>query len=393
MKELYVSNYNLESIYDYIVLESSYKEINISNFSIEVIHSYIEPSTIGTNYGFFGEVFENTTKVERELFAFSQNNLYLTSYSTSVSGTFSLQHNLQETYFLVCKDDVSGESYNNLVIASMVPKLLNTYGLVEDNPGLSAYDIKINNSVATYNGLYWIKPVGYTSAVQVFCDMITQGGGWTMCVRWDRDFISGSYYLPVNALRSNININDMIYTNTLCASQVSTINIIPLISAGANMFMHVSLEVGDTVWKHIYFSEIYQAVLDNPSNIFDSYYDTNTGTSLGSIVRSSPILRNRWFDYSMSHPIPSTTLEYVQDYYLNGGPGTAMFTVNTDTGASYSSHNNTSCTAAYNPIVFWGFVGKDSSLPTNNNPTKQLVGTYSSAASPPNSRFNLMFIR
>lgn len=415
MKELYVSNYSLESIYDYVLSEAINKEIDISNFSIEsiydyifietlkkeiilsyfsieVLYPYIETTTV-YSYGFFGEVFENITKVERYVLSYDQTTLLLNGYATSIDGTFLLQQNSPETCFLICKDDATGESYNNLIISSVLPVVLNNYGLVFDNPGLSAKDIKLNNPAATFDGLYWIKLSGQAEAVQIFCDMTTQGGGWTMCTRWDRDFPAGSRYLPLNAMRTNIDINNMIYTNILCTTQTSTVNIIPLITAGATMFMHVSLNIGDVAWKHIYFSEIYQAVLDNPSNIFDSSFDTNAGSSAGTVVRSSYSLKNRWFDYNMVHPLSATDLSSNLDYYLDGGPGQAMFTINNDTGASYSSHSGSTCSSSTYTRVFWGFPGKDSSLPSNDNNTKQLVGTYSNSTSPPNCRFNLMFIR
>lgn len=58
----------------------------------------------------------------------------------------------------------------------------NTLGLTQSNPGLSAWDIKERNPTgSTTDGLYWVKPTGYTGdAFQIYADMTTDGGGWTL---------------------------------------------------------------------------------------------------------------------------------------------------------------------------------------------------------------------
>lgn len=164
------------------------KDTSVSLYNIELLHPYIpvteQPTDPIQPYKFEGTVFELSSPAERQLFAYDQTT-YLKvgeSFST-VSGTFILPSTVSGTCFVVCLDDLAGESYNHLIYATVDPLVnynyCNDYGLVQSNPGKSALDIKQNNPTVE-DGVYWIHPAGYAQPIQVYCDMTTDGGGWIL---------------------------------------------------------------------------------------------------------------------------------------------------------------------------------------------------------------------
>ncbi|XP_078486252.1 intelectin-2-like [Ciona intestinalis] len=63
------------------------------------------------------------------------------------------------------------------------------YGTV-NNPALSCNDLK-NSTEVTADGYYYLKPPGSLIPFQVFCDMTTAGGGWTLVASVHENDING----------------------------------------------------------------------------------------------------------------------------------------------------------------------------------------------------------
>lgn len=396
-KPVRVINYNLELLVDVPI--PGMKPWRVANYTLEVVKPYVAPSTVEDipPYCFTGRVEDDVGPQEREVISYNRATYeFMDTSFSAADGSFLVDSTTSGTCFLVCLDDDGGTDYNHLVAALVEPELLNDYGFTSTNPGKSAKDILENNTAATFDGVYWIQPDTYAEPIQVYCDMTTHGGGWTMCARWDRDFSGSSEgCLPLGALRTNINVGDMIYTAEEGSFFSATINVIPLIAEGSLTLMHRSKDYSDRAWKHTYFSDIYKSIRENPENIFDSSFDTNDAEAVaGTSTPKSSVYNTLWYDYNLDI-LSSYTLAYDSyNHCLVGGEGDAMFSIGSRPGATYASHPTTACDGTSNDHVFWGFYGKDGTVPDGFSYTYPMrVGTPKGPTYPPACRFNFMFIR
>ena len=393
-----IQTYGLEVIRD-IYRTPAEKPLLVSAYNLEIIHKFIPEEEVDTSippYYFTGQTLDDNGPVSRELISYCRAtyNHMDTSFSDA-NGSFFLDSTTSGTCFLVCLDDPGGISYNHLVAAVVTPAVFDDYGFSILNPGKSAKDIKDYNPAATFDGLYWIQPQGYSEPIQVYCDMTTHGGGWTMCARWDRDFPTNwSVCLPPNAMRENINISNLLFTNKEGTTQSATLDIRNIIAAGVDMFMHVSMGVDDKNWKYIYFSDVYEVVKANPDNIFNTLLDTTDPESVtGTLVNKSFKDGTIWYDYDLSVLTSYSLSNGNYNLCLSGGEGNGHFSIGSRPGAVYASHPSAADNTS-DDYVFWGFYGKDATVPTGFSYTYPMrVGTAKSVGYNPSCRFNFMFIR
>jgi hypothetical protein len=128
---------------------------------------------------------------------------------------------------------------------------------------------------STGSGTYWIDPDGEGpgTPLQVLCDMATNGGGWTMCGKFDRDNDWGLGSLPADWGRANVFPEDMGTVGGFCL-QGASIDCRPFIAAGATQILNAATnDAEQTAWIAGRIIDLPDEVKADASNLWDVALD------------------------------------------------------------------------------------------------------------------------
>ena len=253
----------------------------------------------------------------------------------------------------------------------------------------------LDGGLSTGSGAYWIDPDGgdTANALEVICDMDTNGGGWTLCGKFDRDNPSGIGYLPAGFARAPVFSGNLGSVAGFCGTAASH-DCRALVQNGATQILNVGVDEDSTTWADGRIIDLHEEVITDPTNLWDVELDED---GIGECTTEAVTTR----DLDGVDLAQSDGGAVLYDGAAIIGDG-AFWTNDVRNGASFSNAGSGvthDCAGTGNDTVYWTWKAADGSfddhgcgagagylqLGTGCYPT----GTWQK----PTYRYNLMFMR
>ena len=251
---------------------------------------------------------------------------------------------------------------------------------------------------ANGTGTYWIDPNGgeVTDAFQVMCDMETNGGGWTMCGKFDRDNTAGTSYLPDGWARGDIFSGNLTSVGAFCGHAAS-LDCRDLVAGGATQLLNAGTDEDGTTWAEGRIIDLPAEIQADATNLWDLAFDED---GQGECTEDAIVTRD--LDGTDLGNSDGDALLGTRSAMIGDG---ALWTNPNRKGAAFSNAGVSSvpatpCNGTISDTVYWSWMDEAGDLDDhgcNSGNGKTLIGTGCGQgilwSGKPTYRYNLMFVR